>query len=139
MCLCVGCAPATEGVEDAGDAGVADTSGEDAAALCRSLSDDAVDAYAELDRSCAQDSDCEYRNIGGCGCPVPVNKDADDTEFRVANSAAESTCNEEFNDDYYVGPGAQGCLNNVVCDFAGNGFDVMVVCNPSGVCDDPEF
>ena len=76
VCLSVGCGTTGDGGGGGGDDGDAG-GGEDTAALCDSAAAEAVTEYQALDRSCTEDSDCEYRQIGGCGCPVPVNTGAD--------------------------------------------------------------
>ena len=129
VCLSVGCGTTGDGGGGGGDDGDAG-GGEDTAALCDSAAAEAVTEYQALDRSCTEDSDCEYRQIGGCGCPVPVNTGADDSAFLAASSDAEAAC-----DEFYAAPGAQTCTNNLVCEFGGDGGGGPPVCT-DGVCVD---
>lgn len=93
----------------------------------------AADAYAALDRSCTQDSDCTTRPVGGCGCPVPLSASAQTDAFTQRVAEARSACGE-----FYAGPGAQTCTNAVICDFDSLvGGEDTVVCNAQGMCDEP--
>ena len=126
ICLAACGTPPDDG-DGNGDGG-ADAGTDESA--CDAARDAASTAYQALDRSCTQASDCEFRSIGGCGCPIPIAKSANDSAFRSAKGDAQDACGEG-----YSGPGAQSCLNAVVCEYgSGDGATVPLVCN-DGVCD----
>lgn len=105
---------------------------EEQSALCDDARTKAADDYNELDRACTQDSDCKALPIGGCGCPIPLSTSANIDAFNASVSAAQSAC-----DEYYVAPGAQTCLNAVICDYGFLETGDAPICNEQGFCDEP--
>ncbi len=118
---------------NAGNEPKEELSEEEKSIRCDAARTAAADAYATLERTCTQDSDCTTRPIGGCGCPIPLSMSADTSTFEQAQRDAQQVC-----DEYYAGPGAQTCLNAVICDFNGlEGGEEGVICNAQGMCDEP--
>ena len=133
-CLCVvlltaACSSNSETPDDMST----DLTDEEKSQLCDEARTEAADKYNMLDQSCTQDSDCKVMPIGGCGCPVPVNVNVSVEDFQDSVSAAKQVC-----DEYYTAPGAQTCLNAVICDysFLEDG-ELEPVCNAQGLCDEP--